>query len=92
VANGERRRLETTGTNDSGRCDVYECVIHWRMPLMRRIATFRLDEDLLSGLKAVQDRDGIPPSEQARRAIRAWLEAKGVVKAERKRAATRRRS
>ena len=62
------------------------------MTLTRKIATFRLDEDLLDGLKAVQDRDGIPPSEQARRAIRMWLEAKGVITAERKRAGTRRRS
>jgi len=57
----------------------------------RRIATFRLDDDLLKGLKAVHQRDGVPPSEQARRAIRAWLEAKGVVKAERKRVAARKR-
>jgi hypothetical protein len=61
------------------------------MALTRKIATFRLDDELLEGLKAVQERDGIPPSEQARRAIRMWLEAKGVLKAERKRAATRKR-
>ena len=58
----------------------------------RKIATFRLDADLIEGLKAVHGRDGVPPSEQARRAIRAWLESKGVMKSERKRAATRRRS
>jgi predicted transcriptional regulator len=57
----------------------------------RKIATFRLDDDLLEGLKAVQERDGVPPSEQVRRAIRTWLEAKGVLKAERKRGATRNR-
>ena len=62
------------------------------MAFTRKIATFRLDDDLLEGLKAVQERDGIPPSEQARRAIRAWLEAKGVVKAKRKQVATRTRS
>jgi hypothetical protein len=61
------------------------------MAVTRRIATFRLDDELLKGLRAVHDRDGIPPSEQARRAIRMWLEAKGVVKAERKRAVTRKR-
>jgi hypothetical protein len=61
------------------------------MALTRKIATFRLDDDLLEGLKAVQERDGIPPSEQARRAIRMWLEAKGVMKPERKRAVTRKR-
>ncbi len=62
------------------------------MALTRRIATFRLDDDLLDGLKTVQERDGIQPSEQARRAIRMWLEAKRVLKPERKRAVTRRRS
>jgi hypothetical protein len=61
------------------------------MTPIRKIATFRLDDDLLEGLRAVEQRDGIPPSEQARRAIRMWLETKGVVKAERKRAATRKR-
>jgi hypothetical protein len=61
------------------------------MGLTRKIATFRLDDDLLEGLKAVQVRDGIPPSEQARRAIRAWLEAKRVGKADRKRVAPRKR-
>lgn len=59
----------------------------------RRIATFRVDEELLDGLREIEQRDGVLVSEQVRRAIRAWLEAKGVkVKAERKRAATRKRS
>jgi hypothetical protein len=57
----------------------------------RKIATFRLDDDLLEGLRAVRERDGIPPSEQARRAVRMWLEAKGVMKLERKRTAFRKR-
>jgi len=57
----------------------------------RKIITFRLDDDLLEGLKAVQERDGVLPSEQARRAIRTWLEAKGVLKPGRKRGATRHR-
>jgi hypothetical protein len=58
----------------------------------RKITTFRLDDALLEGLKVVRERDGIQPSEQARRAIRMWLEAKGVLKPERKRPATRQRS
>lgn len=62
------------------------------MALTRKIATFRLDDDLLEGLKVVQERDGVPPSEQARRAIRMWLEAKGVMKPDRKRVAPRKRS
>ena len=57
----------------------------------RKIATFRLDDDLLEGMKLVQERDGVPPSEQARRAIRSWLETKGALKPDRKRAGTRKR-
>ena len=56
------------------------------------MATFRIDTDLLDGLQDVWKRDGIAPSEQVRRAIGAWLEAKGAsVKTERKRAVTRKR-
>jgi hypothetical protein len=55
--------------------------------------TFRLDPELLEGMQQLKERDGIQISEQARRAIRAWLESKGIVlKSERKRAATRKRS
>jgi metal-responsive CopG/Arc/MetJ family transcriptional regulator len=59
----------------------------------RKIATFRLDDDLVEGLKAVHERDGVPPSEQVRRAVRAWLEQKGAVsKVARKRAPSPRRA
>jgi len=58
----------------------------------RRVTTFRIDEDLLEGLRAVEERDGVPMSEQVRRAIRTSLESKDVMKkTERKRAATRKR-
>jgi len=58
----------------------------------RRITTFRLDEDLLLGLQTIWERDGVQPSEQVRRAIRAWLDARGIpMKTGRKRAVTRRR-
>jgi hypothetical protein len=40
----------------------------------------------------VKDRDGIGISEQIRRAIRSWLKRKGVIKTERKRPASRKRS
>jgi len=54
---------------------------------------FWIDDELREGLRHVRDRDGVLESEQIRRAISAWLEAKGVkVKTERKRAATRKRS
>ena len=55
----------------------------------------RIDAALLDGLQAIKERDGVPVSEQVRRAIQAWLESKGitVAKADRKRVtATRRRS
>ncbi|MEO7890001.1 MAG: hypothetical protein ABIW19_08370 [Vicinamibacterales bacterium] len=59
---------------------------------LKRLTAFRIDEDLLEGLKEVQERDGVTIAEQTRRAIRAWLVDQGVMKADRKRAATRKRS
>jgi ribbon-helix-helix protein len=55
--------------------------------------TFRVDPELLAGLHALKQRDGIPLSEQVRRAIQMWLDAKGVttVKSERERTDTRKR-
>lgn len=58
---------------------------------VRKLWTFAIDPDLAAGLKLVKTRDGINESEQARRAIRAWLESKGALKADRRRAQTRRR-
>jgi hypothetical protein len=52
---------------------------------------FRIDPELEHGLRVVRERDGIAESEQIRRGIRLWLESKGVMKSERKRAATRKR-
>jgi len=58
----------------------------------KKLAGFRIDEELLDGLQEIWDRDGITAAEQVRRAIRAWLEQKGVtVKSDRKRASTRKR-
>jgi Arc/MetJ-type ribon-helix-helix transcriptional regulator len=48
---------------------------------------------LAAGLKAIKARTGVSDSEQVRRAIQMWLESQGEMKkAERKRAATRKRS
>jgi len=55
-------------------------------------STFRIDDKLLEGLRAVKERDGIPQSEQIRRAIAMWLESKNVVKAGPKRKIIRGRS
>lgn len=50
----------------------------------KRTTTMRIDDALLEGLQVVKDREGVPISEQVRRAIEAWLKAKGVsVKTER---------
>jgi hypothetical protein len=63
------------------------------MTPIRRTVTFRIDDELIAGLQQVWERDGVPVSEQLRRAVQDWLEKKGVsVKAERKRAGTRKRS
>jgi hypothetical protein len=56
-------------------------------------ATFRLEEEILEGLQDVKERDGLPVTEQVRRALTAWLESRGVKlkKSDRKRAGTRKR-
>jgi hypothetical protein len=57
----------------------------------RRLYNFRIDPELEAGLKTVKARDGVSESEQIRRALMEWLKKKGVIKSERKRAATRKR-
>ena len=59
--------------------------------MAKRPYTLKIDADLLDALKVVKERDGISESEQIRRGIRLWLETKGVMKSERKRATTRKR-
>lgn len=61
------------------------------MTPIERVTTFRIPDDLFEAMRALKERDGMPFSEQIRRALRPWLEAKDVLKAERKRAATRKR-
>jgi hypothetical protein len=61
------------------------------MTPLRQI-NFRLEAEIVEALQAIRERDGVPVTEQVRRALWAWIEAKGVKKAERKRAATRKRS
>jgi hypothetical protein len=59
----------------------------------RILTNFRIDGELLDALREIKERDGLPISEQVRRAIRAWVEARGVrMKVDRKRASTRKRS
>jgi hypothetical protein len=61
----------------------------------KELTALRIDPELLDGLRTIKERDGVPVSEQIRRALQAWLKANGVdvvKKPERKRAATRKRS
>ena len=58
----------------------------------RRKYSFYIEEHQAEALKVVKDRDGILESEQIRRALNDWFDKKGVMRAERKRAVTRRRS
>jgi hypothetical protein len=60
----------------------------------RIASTFRVEDDLLEGLREVKERDGIPVSEQVRRALRAWLDSKGIQqqKTAPRRAPTRRKA
>jgi hypothetical protein len=59
----------------------------------RKLHNFYLDPELSEGLKAVKERDGITEAEQVRRAIRDWLQRKGVLKQPApRRAATRRKA
>jgi hypothetical protein len=54
--------------------------------------TFRLETEIMQALVAIRARDGIPVSEQVRRALTAWIAQRGVtVKADRPRAARTRK-
>ena len=44
----------------------------------RRLAAYRLDPETIAGLEFVKRRDGVPVSEQVRRALESWLDEKGV--------------
>ena len=40
--------------------------------------TFKLEPELIAALQELKERDGVPATESVRRAIKAWLELKGV--------------
>ena len=44
----------------------------------KELTAFRVEADIMKGLRRVKDRDGVPLSVQVDRALRAWLEEKGV--------------
>jgi Arc/MetJ-type ribon-helix-helix transcriptional regulator len=45
---------------------------------MSNMTTVRLPDDLAAAIAKLSARDGIPASEQIRRALRLWLAKKGV--------------
>jgi hypothetical protein len=52
---------------------------------------FLIDQAQRDALRDIKEREGIPESEQIRRAIDDWLARRGTKRAERKRAVTRKR-
>jgi hypothetical protein len=61
----------------------------------RRLYSFWIDLEQAAALKQLKERDGVPESEQIRRAIHSWLKQKSVrtvVKTAPRRAQTRRRA
>ena len=63
------------------------------MPVTPRTRyNFFIEDHQRDRLREVKERDGIPESEQIRRAIDEWLEKKGVKKAAPRRASTRRKA
>jgi hypothetical protein len=44
----------------------------------KELTAFRVETDIMEGLRRLKDRDGVPLSVQVDRALRAWLEKKGV--------------
>jgi hypothetical protein len=53
--------------------------------------TFFIDAEQRAALAAIKARDGISESEQIRRAVKAWIDRKGVRKAPSRRSGQRRK-
>ena len=59
----------------------------------REQTAFRIAPDILAALREIKAKEGLPIAVQVNFALKAWLEKRGYrAKADRKRAATRRRS
>ena len=50
----------------------------------KTLTAFRLDRELIDGLKAIKERTGTPIAEQVRRAIVVWLKKNDVKRSGRK--------
>ena len=57
----------------------------------RKLYNFYIDPELAEGLKALKEKTGAPEAESIRRALFEYLRKQGVIKADRKRAITRKR-
>jgi hypothetical protein len=59
-----------------------------------KILTFRPDEEVYAAMEKLRSGDGVPFSEQIRRALRSWLTEKGLLskKPAPRRAVTRRKA
>jgi hypothetical protein len=44
----------------------------------KELTAFRVEADIMEGLRRLKERDGVPLSVQVDRALRAWLGEKGV--------------
>ena len=44
----------------------------------KELTAFRIDPKIMDAMRRLKDRDGVPFSVQVDRALRAWLEEKGV--------------
>jgi hypothetical protein len=44
----------------------------------KELTAFRVEADIMEGLRRVKDRDGVPLSVQVDRALQAWLKKQGV--------------
>lgn len=58
----------------------------------RKLYNFYIDPELAEGLKALKEKTGAPEAESVRRALSEYLKKQGVMKTERPRAVTRKRS
>lgn len=57
------------------------------------LTAFRMDPDIMDGMRRVKERDGVPMSVQVHRALQAYLAEKGLrTKVERKRVSRRKHS
>ena len=72
---------------------VYQSLYTWGLLMSpKKLVAFRLEQELVDALAAIKERDGVPVTEQVTRAVRAWIETRGLsAKTDRKRAVTRKR-